>query len=123
MTTATQRLTAWNEGDTAAIPAGYEPDSLDWQRDLREVLTSLPSVRDMCARIDAILGRPGATNVSIQASHVSVAVWATGKPDTGDYQMFFEPKLADQFRNAEAWARTYVAEHTKGDQEWSSWFA
>lgn len=35
------RLTAWNEGDTDAIPAGYGPDSLDWQRDLRAVLGSV----------------------------------------------------------------------------------
>ena len=35
--TAAERLEAWNEGDDT-WRNGYEPDALDWQRDLRAVL-------------------------------------------------------------------------------------
>jgi hypothetical protein len=53
--TAHTRLTAWNEGDTDAIPAGYGPDSLDWQRDLRAVLaeaaTQVADMREAAALI------------------------------------------------------------------------
>ena len=36
---ALKRLTAWNTGDTDAIPSAYTHDALTFQQDLRRVLT------------------------------------------------------------------------------------
>ena len=36
---ALKRLTAWNTGDTDAIPEAYTHDALTFQQDLRRVLT------------------------------------------------------------------------------------
>ena len=45
---ALRHLTAWNEGDTEAIPDGYGPGALDWQLDLRAVLAGdpIPTILD-----------------------------------------------------------------------------
>ena len=39
ITAAIRRLTAWNTGDTDAIPEAYTHDALTFQQDLRRVLT------------------------------------------------------------------------------------
>ena len=48
---AIARLKAWNEGDTEALPAGYDHDLLDWQRDPRALLASHAVVSEALERI------------------------------------------------------------------------
>lgn len=48
MTTAIERLTAWNEGDT--LPDSYCPEGLEWQRDLRAVLKIATAARVLAAQ-------------------------------------------------------------------------
>jgi hypothetical protein len=51
------RLSAWNEGDTAALPPNYCPESLDWQRDLRAVLAScVPALERRCQALAQSIG-------------------------------------------------------------------
>ena len=45
--TAAERLAAWNEG-AEDVAHGYEPDALDWQRDLRAVLEQRAALLAAC---------------------------------------------------------------------------